>query len=133
LLSDGTTVDVTWLATWTSSAPAVAAVDAWGRLDAVAAGTADITATIAGAPSQPLALTVVERPTLQHIIVENVYCQIYAYPVDDPATGEPSRCRRPTRSCRRRTASRSYASAARSSSGRSASSTTATTTTSPTR
>ena len=89
VLSDGTTVDVTWLAAWTSSAPAVAAVDAWGRLDAVAAGNADITAAIAGAPSQPLALTVVERPTLQHIIVENVYCQIYAYPDDDPATGEP--------------------------------------------
>ena len=89
ILSDGTTVDVTWLAAWTSSAPAVAAVDAWGRLDAVAAGNADITAAIAGAPSQPLALTVVERPTLQKIIVENVYCQIYAYPDDDPATGEP--------------------------------------------
>ena len=75
------------LATWASSAPAVAAIDAWGRIDAVAAGNADITAAIAGAPSLPLALTVVERPTLQKIIVENLSCGMYPYPVDDPAAG----------------------------------------------
>lgn len=88
LLSDGTSVDVTWLASWSSSTPAVATVDAWARLDAVAAGDASITAALGDAPTQPLALTVVERPTLQRILVENVSCQMYYPPVaglpDDP-------------------------------------------------
>ena len=84
ILSDGTTVDVTWLASWSSSAPAVATIDAWGRIDAVAPGDASIEAALGGAPSQPLLLTVVERPSLEKIIVENVSCNYYPYP-DDPA------------------------------------------------
>ncbi|HSP99647.1 MAG TPA: hypothetical protein VL049_20685, partial [Candidatus Dormibacteraeota bacterium] len=87
VLSDGTSVDVTWLATWSSSAPAVATIDAWGRIDAIAAGDTSITAAIGAAPTQPLALTVVERPTLQKIIVENLSCQVYAYPVGAPGAG----------------------------------------------
>ena len=31
--SDGTAIDVTWLATWASSQPSVASVDTWGRID----------------------------------------------------------------------------------------------------
>jgi uncharacterized protein YjdB len=101
LLSDGTAVDVTWLATWSSSAPGVATVDTWGRLDAVAVGAADIAAALAGEGGQPLALTVVERPTLQQIIVENVSCQVYAYP-DDPAAAPlpPSDAFLPPPTCR---------------------------------
>lgn len=87
-LSDGSAIDVTWLATWTSSRPAAAAVDAWGRIAAVAPGETDVAAAIGAAPSTPLALAVVERPTLQAIIVENVGCQVYAYP-DDPAGPRP--------------------------------------------
>ena len=87
LLSDGTSVDVTWLATWASSAPAVATVDPWGRIAALAVGATDLTARIADTGGAPLALVVVERPTLQQIIVENVSCRVYAYP-DDP-TAEP--------------------------------------------
>ncbi|MBX3026554.1 hypothetical protein KF840_16740 [bacterium] len=88
-LSDGTTIDVTWLATWSSSAPA-ATVDAWARLAAVAVGDASITASLTGAPAQPLALTVVERPTLKQIIVENVSCQTYY-----PNAGGPPDATRP--------------------------------------
>lgn len=86
-LSDGTAIDVTWLAEWGSSAPDVAAVDSWGRVDAVGAGTAGISGALIGVTSAPLALTVVERPTLQRIHLENVSCQYHPYPVDDRAVG----------------------------------------------
>ncbi|MFN8640871.1 MAG: hypothetical protein U0802_04125 [Candidatus Binatia bacterium] len=85
LLSDGTAIDVTWLATWVSSVPGVATVDPWGHVETVAVGSTDITARLADAGGAPLALTVVERPTLQRILVENLGCQIYAYPTGDPA------------------------------------------------
>lgn len=86
-LSDGTAVDVTWLATWSSSQGATATVDPWGRIAPQAVGATDIRASLAGTVGTPFALAVVERPTLQQIFVENLNCQLYAYP-DDPA-GEP--------------------------------------------
>ncbi len=46
--SDHTTADVTATATWTSSNPAVATVDAAGLATGVAAGTATVTATLTG-------------------------------------------------------------------------------------
>ncbi|MDX2169026.1 MAG: hypothetical protein SF182_18305 [Deltaproteobacteria bacterium] len=80
ILSDGSGVDVTWLVAWTSSAPAVATVDSWGALSAVAAGDTGVIATLAGLASEPLALTVVERPSLRHLYVQT---RCY-YPPDDP-------------------------------------------------
>lgn len=73
-LSDGSAIDVTWLATWTSSQPAFASVDGWGHIAALAVGATDITAAIGGVTSAPLALEVVERPTLRHIYLQNAGC-----------------------------------------------------------
>jgi hypothetical protein len=73
-LSDGTGIDVTWLATWASSHPSVAAVDSWGRITALAAGSTDITAALGDVVSDALAFEVVERPTLQHILIQNASC-----------------------------------------------------------
>jgi hypothetical protein len=87
--SDGTSVDVTWLATWASSDPSVATVDTWGRLTTLAAGTSDITAALGETVSAPLQLTVVERPTLLRIHLQNASCY---YPLDDrlpPPVGGP--------------------------------------------
>ena len=80
-LSDGTGVDVTWLASWASSAPAVASVDSWGRISALAVGSTDLTAALLGVTSAPVALTVVERPALSEIILQNASC---GYPTIDP-------------------------------------------------
>ena len=74
VLSDGSGVDVTWLATWVSSQPAVASIDSWGRITALAAGPTDITAALAAVTSPPFALTVVERPTLLRISLQNASC-----------------------------------------------------------
>jgi hypothetical protein len=82
ILSDATSIDVTWLATWASSTPAIATVDTWGRLSALRAGESGVTATLAHTVSAPLAVTVVERPTLLRLHVQN---QCY-YPPDDPRT-----------------------------------------------
>ncbi|MEO8602943.1 MAG: hypothetical protein ABI629_10230 [bacterium] len=88
VLSDGSGVDVTWLATWGSSAPAVVSVDSWGRLSPVAAGTAELSAALLGVTSAARPVTVVERPALSEIIVQNASC---TYPPDDPraADGAP--------------------------------------------
>jgi uncharacterized protein YjdB len=87
LMSDGSAFDVTWLVGWESSAPGVATVDSWGRVAAVAAGAAAIRANLLAVDSAPLALTVVDRPTLQQIHLENVSCQYYPHHVDP--TGAP--------------------------------------------
>ena len=73
--SDGSLADVTWLVDWTSSAPAVAGIDAWGRIDAAQAGDADLAARLGdGSPSTPTRVTVVERPTLLRIVLYNRGC-----------------------------------------------------------
>lgn len=74
ILSDGSSMDVTWLASWASSQPAAASVDAWGRLTAVAIGATNVTATLADVVSEALAVEVVERPTLKQIYLQNVSC-----------------------------------------------------------
>ncbi len=86
-LSDGSMVDVTWLADWTSSDAAVATVDAWGTIEAVAIGSTDITAAFDDVTSVPLALTVVERPTLLRIYLQNTSCYYY---LDVPKPDDPS-------------------------------------------
>jgi hypothetical protein len=89
VLSDGTAVDVTWLATWQSSAPHGASVDAWARLSAVAAGATGITATLASVTSEPLQLDVVERPSLLRIHLQNASCYYYANDGPIGADGKP--------------------------------------------
>lgn len=46
LYSDNTTRDLTYLVSWTSSAPAVASVGSWASLQPIQAGSATITATL---------------------------------------------------------------------------------------
>ncbi|HVO24812.1 MAG TPA: Ig-like domain-containing protein [Candidatus Margulisiibacteriota bacterium] len=73
-LSDGSQIDVTYLATWRSSDDTVATVDSWGQVVAHAVGTAALTATVGTISSVPWSVGVVTRPTLQRIDVENVSC-----------------------------------------------------------
>jgi uncharacterized protein YjdB len=85
-LSDGTVVDVTYLVDWRSSDDTVAMVDSWGRLTAVVAGTASITAVLGDVHSGSFSIAVVARPTLQRIYVQNQSC--YCGPVFfDAASG----------------------------------------------
>ncbi|MBL8918932.1 MAG: Ig-like domain-containing protein [Myxococcaceae bacterium] len=48
LYSDNSTRDLTYLVSWTSSAPAVATVGSWASLQPIQAGSATITATLGG-------------------------------------------------------------------------------------
>jgi hypothetical protein len=84
-LSDGSGIDVTWLVTWTSSAAAVATVDSFGRIAALAVGPTNITATLDDVTSTPLALAVVERPTLRRIYLQNASC-LYPLAMRDDAS-----------------------------------------------
>lgn len=74
VLSDGTTMDVTYLADWESSDEAVVAVDSWGSVRAIGLGTAQVTATLGQHVSEPWPIAVVEKPPLTRIRVHNVYC-----------------------------------------------------------
>ncbi|MGH7290533.1 MAG: Ig-like domain-containing protein, partial [Myxococcota bacterium] len=90
--SDGSAVDVTWLATWTSSAPAVATIDSWGAVAPLSPGATDFTAEFGPVTSPVLHLEVVERPTLQRIYLQNSSCYYYDYPRPGDAeapTGPP--------------------------------------------
>lgn len=80
-LSDGTQIDVTYLATWHSSSDAVVTVDSWGQVVAHGIGNATLTATVGTQTSAPWPVEVVARPTLQRIDVQNVSCY---YPVGLP-------------------------------------------------
>lgn len=73
-LSDGTQMDVTYLATWTSSDQQVAIVDSWGTVSALALGTTNVTATVGSLTSAAWPLEVVERPTLRRITLQNQSC-----------------------------------------------------------
>ncbi len=66
--SDGSTVDVTSVATWVSDAPQVATVDASGLATGMSAGTARITASTGGVTSSP-GYVVVTNSTLSSIAV----------------------------------------------------------------
>jgi hypothetical protein len=74
VLSDGSVVDVTHLADWTSSNDAVVTVDSWGTVTAQAVGTAQVTATLGDIASAPYSIEVVERPPLRRILIQNVNC-----------------------------------------------------------
>lgn len=83
VLSDGSGVDVTWLATWSASTAAVASVDSWGRISALAPGATGITAALGEVASASLFLEVVERPTLQRIYLHNADCYYTLDPRSD--------------------------------------------------
>ena len=81
LFSDGSKLDVTYLATWHSSNDALLTVDAWGTVVARGIGNATLTATIGTLSSAAWNVNVVARPSLQHIYVQNASC---IYPVGIP-------------------------------------------------
>ncbi|RMF85416.1 MAG: PASTA domain-containing protein, partial [Nitrospirae bacterium] len=72
LFSDGTSRDVTAQATWTTSDPAVATVDASGRVTAVAAGAASIQAAYQGAAAQSALQVAAALPAgrvIDHLVI----------------------------------------------------------------
>ena len=83
-LSDGSQFDVTYLADWQSSDDSVATVDSWGTVSALAVGTTSLTAALGALTSTPFAVEVVERPTLQHILIQNQSCFCGPVPLGVP-------------------------------------------------
>ncbi len=73
-LSDGTAMEITWLAEWMSSDEAVATVDSWGTIAARGVGFANLTATLAEVSSAAWRIEVVDRPALRRIYVQNLDC-----------------------------------------------------------
>jgi len=73
-LSDGSVVDVTYLATWQTSDSSVATIDSWGRLSANSPGSVSVTATLGAIVSQAWKTEIVERPALRSIAVQNTAC-----------------------------------------------------------
>ena len=86
-LSDGSAIDVTYLASWQSSNESVATIDSWGTISALAIGDTDLTASVGPVQSAPQPLSVVERPTLQQILVQNQSCFCPPGPLGAPAVG----------------------------------------------
>lgn len=89
-LSDGTAMDVTWLATWVSTQASVASIDGWGRISALTPGSTDITAALGDVVSAPLSIEVVERPTLLRIHVQNASCYYPAATREDSGVVRPA-------------------------------------------
>jgi hypothetical protein len=86
-LTDGGRIDVTHLATWRSSDESVAVVDAWGTVVAKSVGEVSITAALGGFASQEWPLSVVARPPLRRIHVQNLSC---LYPLARPPYVDPA-------------------------------------------
>lgn len=83
-LSDGSALDVTYVATWRSSSESVATVDSFGRITAHAPGETEIQARIGNLGSLLTTLQVVERAALTRISVQNASCYLpYASGGDD--------------------------------------------------
>jgi hypothetical protein len=80
-LSNGSSLDVTYLATWSSSDSAIASINNWGLLSAHAVGTVGIRASLSGVDSAAVEVEVVERPSLRRIQVEVGPC---IYPIGVP-------------------------------------------------
>jgi len=87
VLSDGSALDVTYLASWQSSSDAVATVDSWGAIAALLIGDTTLTATVGAVQSAPQSLSVVERPALQRIMVQNQSCFCGPVAIADAASG----------------------------------------------
>jgi len=72
--SDGSSMDVTTLATWSSSNAAVATVGSWGQVTAHAVGSSNLTATLGSTQGTAFPLQVVERAALRSITIQNTGC-----------------------------------------------------------
>lgn len=81
-LSSGNEFDLTAIADWHSSDGAVASIDSWGQVTALAAGTTELTASVGSLSSAALPLSVVARPPLRKIHIQNVSC---IFPLGAPA------------------------------------------------
>lgn len=73
-LSDGSILDLTYLADWQSSDESIATVDSWGRISAVRPGSVTIAARVGDKVSRAFTFEVVERPTLRSITLQNTSC-----------------------------------------------------------
>lgn len=82
-LSDGSTIDVTYLATWRASDSQIVTIDSWATATAVGLGRAVVTASIGDKISQGWPIQVVARPALRTIHVQNRSC---FYPLGLPQT-----------------------------------------------
>lgn len=78
-LSDGSTLDLTSVVSWSSSDETIAVVGAWGEVRAVGIGSTQITARLGQIESAPFTITVVERAALSRIWIQNAGC--YCGPV----------------------------------------------------
>ena len=91
-LSDGSSIDVTYLVDWQSSDKAIATVDSWGTVTALAVGSTTITATAGGVSSAPVSLSIVQRPALRAITIQNSSCFCGPVPFAGPADGPLPPC-----------------------------------------
>ena len=87
MLSDGGVIDVTGLADWASRQQEVLTVGAWGIGEAIAAGTAQVVASIESVSSEPFAVVVTARPQLRAIHLNNYEC--YPVPFHDLPPSAP--------------------------------------------
>lgn len=81
-LDDGSALDVTAVARWQSSNPAVASVDSFGRLTAHAAGSTEIQAQLGALGSLLTTLEVRQRASLTRVHVQNASCY-YPFGIED--------------------------------------------------
>jgi len=91
-LSDGWSIDVTYLVDWDTSDKSIVAVDAWGSLSAGSVGSATITAKLDELRSNAWPIEVAARPALRNIYLQNVSCQ---YPYGMPEAGPDGTIPRP--------------------------------------
>jgi hypothetical protein len=91
-LSDGSVIDVTYLAQWRSSDETVATIDSWGTVSAQGLGNTTITASVGTLQSALWPLAVVERPALRRIDVQNNSCirPIMLMNASDPTAASPA-------------------------------------------
>lgn len=81
-LSDGTALDVTGLADWSSSDDEILEIGAWGVAQGLTAGSASVTASLEAVTSDPFPVSVTPRPALQNIYIQNFDC--YPLPLGGP-------------------------------------------------
>lgn len=74
VLSDGTTIDVTHLASWRSAVETVATVDSWGTVTGVGEGATELSATLGGLAAAAWTVTVTSRPAPLRLWIENRSC-----------------------------------------------------------
>ncbi|MCX8071120.1 MAG: Ig-like domain-containing protein [Candidatus Binatia bacterium] len=72
--SNGTKLDVTRLVSWQVSDENVASIDSWGQLSAKAVGEVVVSASLGEVASSRFTVRVVERSSLQRIVVRNLSC-----------------------------------------------------------